>query len=529
MLHQIKCLTAIQLCNLCGLNVVRYGRDTKKRIRFIGMGVLYILLMVLLWMYLGMFTIGMIRLGVGKVVPFYLYMMVSLVILCFSFFKAASVIFQQNPYELQMSLPVSKAAIVSSRFLTMYVIDLLVCLAVVLPVGILYAVMMKPGISFYLWGLIGIVLLPSIPLAAATAAGAAIYAVSARMRHKNLISIGLSMLLVLGIMFGNFSLIGHQESLEQVDISLMRNLAVMLIEQIGHIYPPAKWFGTSVTEGNAFSGMMLAAVSVLFAVILLAVLQKYFVAICSSLNATIAKKNYKMGNLNTSSVLKALWKRELRRYFASSIYVLNTMIGYVLLVMAAVAFWIIGEEKMLQMLGLPFQIELIPILPFALTLIGNMMPMAACSISMEGKQWWIAKTLPITMKQVLDGKIAANLSIAIPFFAVAEVFVFLAVRPTLSEGIWLILIPLVYTMFLSVAGLSINLAVPLMEWESEVRVVKQSASMMLELLLGFVSALIPIGLILLKKADETVVNLGTVAVLVILTAVLYKRNQNVVL
>lgn len=68
-----------------------------------------------------------------------------------------------------------------------------------------------------------------------------------------------------------------------------------------------------------------------------------------------------------------------------------------------------------------------------------------------------------------------------------------------------------------------------MEWESEVRVVKQSASMMLELLLGFVSALIPIGLILLKKADETFVNLGTVAVLVILTAVLYKRNQNVVL
>lgn len=354
MLHQIKCLTAIQLCNLCGLNVVRYGRDTKKRIRFIGMGVLYILLMVLLWMYLGMFTIGMIRLGVEKVVPFYLYMMVSLVILCFSFFKAASVI-------------------------------------------------------------------------------------------------------------------------------------------------------------------------------LLAVLQKYFVAICSSLNATIAKKNYKMGNLNTSSVLKALWKRELRRYFASSIYVLNTMIGYVLLVMAAVAFWIIGEEKMLQMLGLPFQIELIPILPFALTLIGNMMPMAACSISMEGKQWWIAKTLPITMKQILDGKIAANLSIALPFFAVAEVFVVLAVRSTLSEGIWLILIPLVYTMFLSVAGLSINLAVPLMEWESEVRVVKQSASMMLELLLGFVSALIPIGLILLKKADETFVNLGTVAVLVILTAVLYKRNQNVVL
>lgn len=524
MLHQIKCLTVIQLCNLCGLNIVRYGRDAKKRRRLFGMGVLYVFLMALLWGYLGIFTVGMIRLGIGEVVPFYFYMLASLVILCFSFFKAAGVMFQQSTYELQISLPVSKAAVVTSRFLTMYVTDLLVSLAAILPGGILYAVMMKPGIRFYLWGFTGMLLLPCIPLAAGTAAGAVIYAISARMRYKNLISILLSMVLIIGILVGNFSLAGHQESLEQVDISMIRSLAVMVIEQIGRIYPPAKWFGAAVTEGNVLSGAALAVVSILSAGMLLAVLQKYFVTICSSLNAATAKKNYKMGSLSSSSVLKALWKRELKRYFASSVYVLNTMVGSVLLVVAAAAFGIAGEEKFLQMLGLPFQIELHPVLPFVLTLIGNMMPMAACSISMEGKQWWIAKTLPVTMKQILDGKIVTNLSIALPFFAVAEVFVFWAVRPTLSEGIWLILIPLVYTVFLSVAGLRINLAVPLMEWENEVRVVKQSASMMLTMLLSFVSALIPVGLLLLGNMDQMLVNTGTVVVLAGLTAVLYRQN-----
>lgn len=524
MLHQIKCLTAIQLCNLCGLNVVRYGRDAKKRRRLCGMGVLYVCLLALLWGYLGAFTVGMIRLGIGEVVPFYFYMFASLVLLCFSFFRAAGVMFQQSTYELQISLSVSKAAVVASRFLTMYVTDLLVSLVALLPGGMLYAVMMKPGISFYLWGFAGMMLLPCIPLAAAMAAGTVIYAISARMRYKNLVSILLSLLLVIGILVGNFSLASHQGNLEQIDTSMIRSLAVTVIEQIGRIYPPAKWFGTSVTEGNASSGILLAAVSILSAGMLLAVLQKYFMTICSSLNATTAKKNYKLGSLSSGSVLKALWKRELKRYFSSSIYVLNTMTGYVLLVVAAVAFWIVGEEKFLQMLGLSFQIKLHPVLPFALTLIGNMMPMAACSISMEGKQWWIAKTLPVTMKQILDGKIVTNLSIALPFFAVAEVFVFWAVRPALSEGIWLILIPLVYTVFLSVAGLRINLAVPLMEWENEVRVVKQSASMMLEMLLGFVSALIPVGLLLLGNLDQTPVNTGTVVVLAGLTAVLYRQN-----
>ena len=275
--------------------------------------------------------------------------------------------------------------------------------------------------------------------------------------------------------------------------------------------------------------MLLTAVSVLFVAALLGILQKYFVTICTAFHATAAGQDYKMERLKSNSVLKALWKRELKRYFASSVYVLNTIVGYVLLVMAAAALWLTGEKELLHMLGAPAGIDLVLILPFALTLIGNMMPMSACSVSMEGKQWWIAKTLPLTMKQILDGKLLANLSIALPFFAVAEVFVFLAVRPTVSEGIRLVLIPAAYTLFLSVAGLSINLAVPLMEWESEIRVVKQSASMMLQMLLGFVSALIPIGLMFLLHIDQIFITVGTVILLFILTVVLYMRNQRIVL
>lgn len=236
-----------------------------------------------------------------------------------------------------------------------------------------------------------------------------------------------------------------------------------------------------------------------------------------------------MGSLSASSVLKALWKREIKRYFASSIYVTNTIVGYILAVMAAVALWIVGIDRLLEMMQLPAGLDLLPILPFVLALIGNMMPISSCSISMEGKQWWMAQTLPISMKQTLDGKMLANLSVAFPFFIVAEVFAFLAVKPSLEEGIWLIVIPLVYTLFLSVAGLSINLAVPIFDWDNEVRVVKQSASTMLTLLVGMLTSIIPIVLLILFGSCKTVINAMTVVALSVLTAILYKHNQKVVL
>lgn len=85
MLHQIKCLTAVGLCNICGLNVVRHGKDKSKRVRFIGMGILYVLLILALLGYISMFIMRMVSLGIGEVVPYYLYMIVSLVILFFLF------------------------------------------------------------------------------------------------------------------------------------------------------------------------------------------------------------------------------------------------------------------------------------------------------------------------------------------------------------------------------------------------------------------------------------------------------------
>ena len=132
MMKQIKTLTKLQLQNLYGLNVFRYTKDKKKKKTTIGLGVVWALLIVMIATYIGGATFGYVYLGLAEIVPAYLIMLASLVILAFAIFKAGSVIFQENAYDILCSLPVSQTAIVVSRFLRMYVENLLLTLLLLL-------------------------------------------------------------------------------------------------------------------------------------------------------------------------------------------------------------------------------------------------------------------------------------------------------------------------------------------------------------------------------------------------------------
>ncbi len=121
-------------------------------------------------------------------------------------FKAGSVIFQKNFYEILCSLPVSQTAIVISRFLSMYVGNVLLAFAVMIPGMAVYAYFMQPGFSFYLLAIIGTLFIPLLPMTIATLFGALITAISSRMKHKSLVGAGLSVLLVLAILFASSQL-----------------------------------------------------------------------------------------------------------------------------------------------------------------------------------------------------------------------------------------------------------------------------------------------------------------------------------
>lgn len=346
MISQVIRLSGLQLRNLFGINELIHTKDKAKKARFLGVAVTWVILILMLIGYVGSFAFGMIFLGMSEIVPMYLYAMASLIILIFSFFKAASVLFSMKCYEVLVSLPVSKAAIVISRFGCMYVTNLLLSLLIMLPGLLVYGYMVRPTVAFYVIFILGTLFLPLLPLTISSIIGAGITAISARVKRKSLVETVLMVVVVVGIVAFSMFFSDKEEMLTE---DFLKNMAGILAVQIGGLYPPALWFGDALSGNVGALGLVLVVPIAVFTAFV-AILQRYFQSICAAINAVTAKNDYKMTSLRVSGQITALWKRELKRYFSSSVYVTNTIIGYILAAMMSVGIYFVGMEQLEIML-----------------------------------------------------------------------------------------------------------------------------------------------------------------------------------
>ena len=521
MFQQTKLLTRMGLYNLFGINEVRHTRDSGKKQRFALLSVVWILIGLLFIFYMILLSLAYISMGMADVLPMYFYTAASMVILFFSFFKAGDLVFSLRSFELQASWPVSTAAIVVSRFTVMYATNLMFSLLVMIPGFIIYGIKLHPAISFYIYGMIGTLFLPMLPLCIALLIGAVIRAIGSRMKHK---SVGIALMtLVFSTVIVAVSMIFSNE-VGNMDMSRVKGMAVLVSQALRKVYPPAWVFGKAVVEGRFLWIVGLCTGMLVLFLCIVGILQKYFVAICSLLSATSAKNDYKIGALHQQSRIKALWQRELRRYFASSTYVSNTLIGYILAVIASAALLFWGPDKVEAMVGIPGMVY--RLWPLLLGFMMAMMPTTACSISMEGKNFWRLQSLPLHGKEVYDGKILANLSLAAPFYVASVILSVAALRSGPEELIFIILVPAFYMIFSVIAGLRVNMALPLLKWDSEVQVVKQSGAAFVVLFVAFAVWLIPTGVLLaFPELSAMIVFLLVMVILAILTAVLYVNIQ----
>ena len=322
MLKQVLYLSQIQLKNLFGINEMRYTKDKKKKATFVLLAVAYLLVILMVVGYIGSMSYAFHYLGMGEIVPMYLYTIISLVMLVLSFFKAGSVLFSMKSYDIMVSLPVTKSAILTSRFVTMYVTNLLFALIFMLPGLAVHIYFAKPGLSFYLISTLVILFAPLLPLTISSILGALIKGISSRMKKKNLVEVFLTMIIVVLFMTGSVSM---GEQAENMDIEEIKLLLSMVTEELGGIFPPALWYHNALS-GNLPQLLLLLFLPALIFTVFVWILSKKFQEICTGLNATYAKHNYKLERLKAEHVLMSLFKKERKLYFSSSLYVTNTII-----------------------------------------------------------------------------------------------------------------------------------------------------------------------------------------------------------
>ena len=163
------------------------------------------------------------------------------------------------------------------------------------------------------------------------------------------------------------------------------------------------------------------------------------------------------------------------------------------------------------------------LLAFVLCLLSAMNDTTAPSVSLEGKQLWLAQSLPVKPWQVLRAKLRLQLLITIPPMLLCLVCL-LAVYPgSPLELLFIAVTALSYALLMALLGLFLGLKMPNLSWTNEVVPIKQSACVALSLFGGWAVAMIPGALYLLTGIGslDPLLYLSVVTALVlILSAVL---------
>ncbi len=520
-MNEIRTLLALELRSLYGINKYCHTKDIKAKNRYRVLMAAWVILIFTVFAYVGGLIYGLCILGLNTIVPAYLTVLASLLILAFGLFTAGNRIFGQRGYDILMSMPVKPSSIVISRFLSLYAEDLLLTAAVMLPGVATYGYLQRPDFVFYLAAALGTLLIPAIPLVISTLLGTLILAVSARMKRKSMVQTVLMVLLVIGVLAGSFAM---GNSAEKFTAEMFSRLAQTIASLLERIYLPAMWLNAAMVQASIAHLLLFALVSLGAMGVTVLVVAKNFCGIASRLQSFSAKHNYKIGSMESRGVLKALYIREAKRYFSSSIYVTNTILGPILGAVMAVALCVTGVDSIQN--ALPVDVK--GILPFVFAAVFCMMTTTATAISMEGKQFWTVKSLPIPTKTLLDSKILLNLSLMLPFYIVSVVAMAIATKPNFLQLLWLLLLPGAIIVFVVVFGITVNLKFHSFDWEEEGTVVKQSLPAALGGFAGFFLSLILAGAVLAIPAQYgNLLRAAICLALFVATIWLYRRNNRV--
>lgn len=521
---QIRILTKLELANIFSLNVLRYTRDRKVRNTGIALGITIGVLVLMAISYVSGMSYGYIKIGLGDIVPAYIVFLSSVLTLFFCVFKAGKIIFKESCYDILSSMPIKTYSLVISRFIRLYIEGLMVACIVMIPGVAIYGVFEKPGLLGIIFGLLAVFIVPILPITLSVLFGLVITGITSRMKNKALLE-SVFVVAIVVAMFIATSLVPTEE-LESFDMQAFGELASKLIDMLYKIYPPTAWFSKAICESDVVGFVIGTSVSLILFVLVIFLTASNFEKINRGIHRNSAKHNYKLGELESKSIINALVLRETKRYFSSATYVTNTIVGPIMAVIFAVSLFFVDMNEAIN--DLPIVININAAIPVLFAGILGMNSPIATSISMDGKELWIIRTLPISVREYLKGKLRFNIGLIAPFFVVGEIIMIIALKPSVLELLWMIAFPVAIIMCILVIGLAINIKFPKLKWDSEVEVVKQSASGMIGGLGGFLIALVAaVPLILVPGSYYGLIACFEFVVVVVVTVVVYEKNNRV--
>lgn len=383
-----------------------------------------------------------------------------------SVFSTFSGLYLSKDNDLLLSMPIPVGTILLSRLLNVCLISLMYVAAALVPAAVMYWIFGSFTLPTLLGGLVLLLLVSIFVTLLSCLLGWVVAKLSLKLKNKSFVTV---LIALAGIGLYYFLYFKAQTLLRE----LIENVAVYGARIKGAAY--GLYLFGRVGEGDWLAMLLVAAAVAVLALLVWLLLRRTFLRIAIATGSQ-KKAVYREKRTAQHSADSALLKNELRRFASSANLMLNAGLGVFLMGIAAVALLIFGRVAMdaiSEQLGADTTAV---VLCAAICLLTTMVDLSASSVSLEGRCLWIPQSLPVTGWQVLRAKLRSQLLLgATPTLLLALIGAIL-LETAVPVRLLFVLTCLLCAVLVALWGQFLNLNMPVLNWTSEMTVVKQSGS-----------------------------------------------------
>ncbi len=388
--------------------------------------------------------------------------------LFFVLMRANGYLFHYKDFDILQPLPIKSRYVLLAKLSVMLITIYLTIFVIISPIAFSYFYHGGFNLISLIFLIIGLLAVPLLPIVLFSIVSLFIANFASRFRIGKILYVVLLFAFFLGLMYFSFT----------INLSGGNPLAgqVSLLEAITKYIPSSKWFNQAVHDINILSLLGLVVSSFVLITGFIFLIEDYVIKTNQlGMNVRVRKSN-KAAVSKKRGMIKNFLIKEVKKFFNVTIYVFNSGFGPIFMAIGSIAILFFSEEIMgyFSMFGDQTEIRGEVIILLILAFLLSTVFTSAISLSLEGKNFWVIKSLPIKAETVMFGKMLFNILLGMPIAMFAVLMSGLALEFEFISVFVMLLFIASFSLVTSSLGSIINLHFPKFNYVNETEVVKQS-------------------------------------------------------
>lgn len=433
------------------------------------------------------------------------YSLVSFIIFFFGIFYVMNIFYFSKDIDYLLPLPVTGETIVMSKFTVTMVYEYLIVGVILLPFTIIYGIGSSCGIIYWIYSILGMLILPVFPIALALLLSILLMPFINMSKSKDMFKIIAG---IIGMFFGIGLNLFFQKMGNNFENSKQFIYSASKISNTSNsLFPGSGLISNALVNYNSFNGLLEVILFLIISAIALIVtyyLGKIFylkgvvgLSQSSSKRSKINKNQFNKTVVKSSAV-KTYCLKEIKILFRTPAYFLNCILPNFLWPIFIILPFIANKNSNASEDQLKFLFQLLrsnsysgKTLAFSAAagiFFGAANCITSTAISREGSDIFIMKYIPLSYTKQLLAKVLSGILVSFMGLLLILILsiVLFKLSPLMILLMVLVMIPSV--IFTNIIGIILDLFFPKLNWDNEQKAVKQNFNTVISIFVGIILA-----------------------------------------